>query len=79
MSPRPLVLAPLMLGACFGPLCEVSTPIFQLDGGPAICLEGKTCPRPSNVFVCTTTADTSSQCVTCRDTACVMVTKEACR
>jgi hypothetical protein len=72
-------MAPLALCSCFGPLCDTSTPISMLDGGTAVCLKAEDCPRPGDVFVCTTTADISTKCVACENTLCVTITQEACR
>jgi hypothetical protein len=79
MTCRFLVLPALISTACFAPLCEVSTPIASVDGGTAVCLKAEDCPRPSDVFVCTTTVDISSKCVNCLSTMCVTVTQEPCK
>jgi hypothetical protein len=76
---RFLLFSAVLSSACFPPLCEVSTPIAKLDGGTAVCLKAEDCPRPSDVFVCTTTADISSKCVNCLSTMCVTVTQETCK
>jgi hypothetical protein len=71
-------MVPLALCSCFGPLCDTTSPISTLDGGQAVCLKAEDCPRPGDVFVCVTTADTSAKCVACENARCITVTKESC-
>ena len=69
----------LLLTGCFAPVCPEPNPILQLDGGTAVCLKAEDCPRPSSLFVCTTTGDVANECVACQNTQCVRLVPGVCR
>lgn len=74
-----VLCAAVLLSACFSPVCPEPEPILLLDGGTAVCLRAESCPRPSDLFVCTTTGDIANVCVACQNTQCVRLSPGVCR
>ncbi|MBI3184482.1 MAG: hypothetical protein HYZ28_20290 [Myxococcales bacterium] len=68
------VLAAALLGCPEDGFCGArEEPVLRADGGVVSCIRAEDCPRPSGVFVCTTTGPQETDCVKCEQTACVRV------